>query len=96
MGHFCKNKIKWFPPIILRTINHRAFKFHMLTGLGGKDMICIGFRFTKSKVKAIRIIFVKQWILFIIWGDVYYKDIIFHMLIGIGEAMTFFILDSLC
>jgi len=30
-GHFCKRKQKRFPVIILKTVHHRTFIFHMLT-----------------------------------------------------------------
>ena len=54
----CKNKIKWFPLIILRIIYHRAFQFHMLNGLG-EDMTCIDLGFTRSSVKVTMVIFCK-------------------------------------
>jgi len=60
MGQFCKNKIRCFPFIILQTIFHRAFIFHMLFGLV-EDMTTIDFRYTRSKAKVTRVLFVKQW-----------------------------------
>jgi len=41
---------KWFLLIILRTVYHRAFIFHMLIGLG-EDMSPDVFMFTRSNVK---------------------------------------------
>ena len=87
MGHFCNNKIKWFPLIILRIIFHRAFKLHMLISLG-KNMTPIDFGFTRSTVKVTRVFFVKQWFLLIILRNIYHRAVIFHMLLGLGNAMT--------
>ena len=55
-GHFCKIKKNWLPLIILRTVYHRAFIFHMFIGLG-KDMTSIDFGFTWSKVRITTVLF---------------------------------------
>jgi len=75
--------------IILRTICHRAFIFHMQIGLG-KDKHTINFRFTRSKVKVTRVTFEKKLIMFplIILRTVCHKAFIFNMLIGRGVCMT--------
>ena len=53
-GHFCKkNNIVW----LLKTVDHRAFIFHMLIGLG-ENTISDVFMFTRSRVKVTWITFV--------------------------------------
>jgi len=87
MGYFCKNKIKWFPLIILRTVYQRAFIFRMLISLG-EDMTPIDLGFTRLKVKVTRFLFVKQWFPLIILRNIYHRAIIFHILIGLCDAIT--------
>ena len=78
-----------FSLIILRTINHRAFIFHMLIGLM-KDMTPVDFVFTRSKVKVTRVTLKKKenCFLFMIYRNVYHRSLILYMMIGLGEDIT--------
>jgi len=76
----------WFLLIILRTIYHLAFIFHMLSGLD-IDITHIDIGVIRSKVKVRRITFVKSWFL-IILRTVYHRGFIFHMFIGLSEGLT--------
>jgi len=75
---------EWFLFIILRTIYHSAFIFHMLIGLDG-NMTPINIDLIRSKVK-VKNHFCKKWFPFIILRTVYCRAFIFHMLIGLGEV----------
>jgi len=52
-----KNMLTWF--LLLKTVYHRAFIFHMLIGLG-ENMISDVFKFTRSKVKVRCVTFVSN------------------------------------
>ena len=78
---------KKIPLIILWTINHIIFIFHMLIGFG-EDMTCNDFELTRWKVKVTRVLYLKQWCSLIILRNIYHRAIIFHMVLDLGEAMT--------
>jgi len=78
---------KWFPLIILRTVYHRCFIFHMPIGLGeGFTFIyCVFFR---SKVKATKVTFVKKCFPLILLITIYHKVSICNVLIVLRENKT--------
>ena len=82
-----KNMYTWFLFVILRTIYHKAFIFHMLIGLD-RDLTHIDIGVIRSKVKVRRITFVKIWFSLIILKTVYHRGFIFYMLDGLGEGLT--------
>ena len=59
----------------------------MMIGLG-EDMRPIDCWLFRSKVKVTRVFFVKQWFPLIFLKNIYHRAIIFHMLIGLDNAMT--------
>jgi len=56
---FIKWVVMFFSLIILITICHRAFIFHMLISLGA-NMICIDFGFNRSKAEVTRVFLSKM------------------------------------
>jgi len=59
---FLRSKVKvkkCFPGIILRTVHHKLFIFHILIGLV-KCLTPIEFGFFRSKVKVTRVTFIKN------------------------------------
>ena len=78
-------QIKWFPIVVLKTIYHRAFIFHILIGLG-KDKTRTDFGFTNSRTHGSLLL--KKWFPFIFLRTIYHRAFISHMLIGLGEYIT--------
>ena len=51
-------------------------------------MNCIGFGFTRSKIKVTRVLFVKIWFLLLFLRTSYHRAKIFHMRTGLVEDMA--------
>jgi len=75
--------------MVSKTISHRAFICNMLIRLG-ENKTSIDFRFTRSKVKATMVTFVKKWFPLIILTIKYHRAFIFHMIM-----MRLLIIESL-
>jgi len=55
----------------------------LFEGMTGTDL-----GFIRSKAKVTRVLFIKQWLPLIIMNIIYHRAVLFHMLIGHGEALT--------
>jgi len=69
---------------LLWNIDHRAFKFHMLIGLG-KGMTTFDFELTRSKVKVTMVLFVKGGYRSFSW-ELFTTELSYF--IGLGKDMT--------
>jgi len=54
----------------------------------GKNMTCIDFGLTMSKIKVISVLFVKKWFKLLLLRTIYHSAVIFYMLIGFDKDMT--------
>jgi len=81
-----KVKVTWVTFFSLSFVAdyHKAFIFNKLICLG-EDMNFIAFGFTRPKVKVTKVLFIKQWFPLIVLRNIYYRAILFHMLIGLGD-----------
>jgi len=78
-----------FLVIILRTVYHRDFTFHMLIGLA-KGLNPIYFMFLTSKVKVTRVTFVKKGFPLIFVRTIFHRSFVIDVLIGLNKDKTTF------
>jgi len=74
---------KWFPLIILITVDYRGFIFHMLIGLN-EGLTSTDFVFFRSKVMITKVTFVKKRFPLILLRTIYHRASVFNVLIDSG------------